>query len=157
MILVTVGSTGFKFDRLFRILDELCDEGVLTGDKLVVQTGKTDYEPRNFKSFEFIEYEKMEELVSSSEYIICHSGTGTVVGALKKGKKIIVFPRLKVFNEHESNHQLDLAETFCQEGYVLAAKDKSELKNAIAKVKDFAPKKFVSNTQNFLKLLKSLL
>lgn len=156
-IFVSVGSTGFKFDRFFKILDELCDEKVINGEDLIAQTGKTDYKIKNYENFDFAPYEKVEGCILGADLIICHSGTGTVIGSLKKGKKVIVFPRLKKYNEHESDHQLDLASAFRDDGYVLVAKDKLELKSAILGIDNFSPKKFVSNNANFLELIKSLL
>ena len=39
MILVTVGSSNILFDRLFKIIDSLCDRGVLCGEDIIAQTG----------------------------------------------------------------------------------------------------------------------
>ena len=99
----------------------------------------------------------MKKYQADADLIICHAGTGTVIGALKMGKKVIVFPRLAKFGEHESDHQLDLAREFTEEGYVLCAMDEAELEDALRRVGDFEPKKFVSNQENFLKLIRSLL
>lgn len=99
----------------------------------------------------------MEELQSKADLIICHAGTGTVTGALKKGKKVIVFPRLKEYGEHESDHQLDLAREFAEEGYVLCAMNEEELEQAIKQIESFTPKPFVSNRENFCNLIRSLL
>ena len=156
-IFASVGSTGFKFDRFFKILDELCAEGVINGNDLIAQTGKTDYAIKNYEHFDFAPYERVNELIGNADVIICHSGTGTVIGSLKKGKKVIVFPRRKKYNEHESDHQLDLAGTFESDGYVLVARDKEELKNAILCIDSFSPKTFVSNNSNFVELIKGLL
>lgn len=155
--LVTCGSSHFKFDRLFIILDELCDEKVLNGNDVVAQTGVIDYKIRNFKNFDFKSAEELNALQDDADLIICHAGTGTVVGSLKKGKKVIVFPRIKEYNEHESDNQLELATEFEREGYVLCARDKEELKNCILKINDFSPEKFISNKENFIALIKRLL
>lgn len=157
MILVTVGSSNILFDRLFKIIDSLCDRGVLCGEDIIAQTGKIGYEIRNYRHFDFVANDEMKKYQADADLIICHAGTGTVIGALKMGKKVIVFPRLAKFGEHESDHQLDLAREFTEEGYVLCAMDEAELEDALRRVGDFEPKKFVSNQENFLKLIRSLL
>lgn len=155
--LVTCGSSHFKFDRLFKILDELCDEKILDGNEIVAQTGDVDYKIRNFKNFDFKSAEELNALQDEADLIICHAGTGTVVGSLKKGKKVIVFPRLKEYNEHESDNQLELAVEFERDGYVLCAKNKEELKDRILKINEFSPVKFISNKENFVALIRNLL
>lgn len=156
-ILVTVGCSGFPFDRLFRILDSLCERGEISGSDITAQTGNISYSVRNYRHFDFVANDEMKKYQADADLIICHAGTGTVVGALKMGKKVIVFPRLARFGEHESDHQLDLAREFTEEGYVLCAMDEAELEDALRRVGDFEPKKFVSNQENFLKLIRSLL
>lgn len=156
-ILATVGCSGFPFDRLFRILDSLCEKGILSGKEIVAQTGKITYPIRHYRYFEFVDNETMRQYQSDADLVICHAGTGTVVGSLKMGKKVIVFPRLARFGEHESDHQLDLAREFTEEGYVLCAMDEAELEDALRRAVDFHPKPFVSNQQNFLRLIRSLI
>lgn len=155
--LVTVGSTNFKFDRLFTIIDELIEEGVLSAEEVICQTGVKSYQIKNYENFEFVTNEEMNKLQQEAKVVICHAGTGTVTGSLSKGKKVIVFPRLKKFNEHESDNQLELATAFRDAGYTLFATDKEGLKLAIQKIDDFEPKKFVSNNKNFLSILRGIL
>lgn len=157
MIFVTVGCSNFKFDRLFRMLDDLCDKRILQGKDIVAQTGKLSYRIRNYQHFDYDSNEKMQRYQKNADFVICHAGTGTVVGALKKGKKIIIVPRLQRYNEHESDHQMDLARDFEEEGYVLCAMDEKELEEALEKVGDFCPKPFVSNRENFYKMICGLL
>ncbi len=155
--LVTAGSSGFHFGRLFKITDALCERGVLNPDDVTAQTGRIDYSVQHCRHFDYASSDKMEELQSKADLIICHAGTGTVTGALKKGKKVIVFPRLKEYGEHESDHQLDLAREFAEEGYVLCAMNEEELEQAIKQIESFTPKPFVSNRENFCNLIRSLL
>ena len=157
MILVTVGSTNFKFDRLFRIIDELCKENVLDGKDIIAQTGVIDYKIQNYENFDFASKERLEEIGDKADLVICHAGTGTVTGALKKGKKVIVFPRLQRFLEHESDNQLELAEHFYESGHLLFATNKEELIKALEDIKTFAVKPFISNKENFVKLIRELI
>lgn len=157
MVLVTVGSSYMEFDRLFKILDTLCERNVLNGEDIIAQTGNIKYNIQHFKHFSFIPGDEMEVLQNEADLVICHAGTGTVTGTLKKGKKVIIFPRLQKYHEHESDHQLDLAREFSEEGYVLCAMNEAELETAVKQIDSFSPKKFISNQEKFCELVNSLL
>ena len=147
MILVTVGMSEYNFDRLFKIIDELVDERIITDKKIVVQSGNSNYTSKNFESFDMIENEKFNKLVDDCDFIISHAGTGSVVPALKKNKKVIIFPRLEKFSEHLDNHQVELANLFLEKKYALVAYNKEQLIDCISKIKDFVPQKFISNNK----------
>lgn len=154
MILITVGGVEeYSFERLFRIVDELCDEGVLNGKEVVAQVGFNTYKPRNYRSFDFISSEKFKELANKSEFIISHAGTGTVVSAIKERKKVIIFPRFSKYNEHLDDHQLELSELFEKKHYALVAHDKGELIQCINKIKQFEPVTFISNNEKIINLI----
>ena len=48
VIFVTVGSRNYPFDRLFKKLDELYDQGVLK-EPMFAQTGTSSYIPKNYE------------------------------------------------------------------------------------------------------------
>lgn len=148
MIFITVGSSEeYKFPRLLQIVDELCDEGVISGQDVIAQIGYTEYEPRNYKSFDMTSDEEFKELVAKADIIITHAGTGSVTSALKAHKKVIIFPRRFEFKEHLDNHQLELAELFTNQGYTMTAMDKDELRNALVAIKEFKPREFISSNK----------
>ena len=147
------GASEYSFVRLFKILDELCEEGVIDKDKLIVQTGKDQYISCNYKTFDMVSNKEFNDLSDKADFIISHAGTGCVVPNLKKGKRIIVFPRLEKYNEHLDDHQLELADLFSKEGYVICAKNKKELINAIRNINDFSPKKFISNVSKINQII----
>lgn len=157
MILATVGCSNYNFDRLFETLDALCASHVIDGDQLVAQTGNLNYEIRNFDHFKYTTNEQMADFIDQAEIIICHAGTGTVIGALEKGKKVIVFPRLKKFNEHLNDHQMDLYRSFTQAGFVMGATDQEELANCLRNADKFVPRTFISNQANFFSLIEKLI
>lgn len=153
-ILVTVGSMqGRSFSRLFQIIDELCDEGILSNDTIIAQTGYDKYESKFYKTFDLTSDEEFKELIKKSDVIISHAGTGTVTSCLKQHKKVILFPRLSKYNEHYDDHQIELCEFFQMNNYVLVAKDKKELVNCLRKVRDFQPEEFQSNKESFNRLI----
>lgn len=147
-VLITIGSmVGCKFTRLFKIMDEFCEEGILDGSQVIAQTGCDDYQSYYYKTFDMISDEKFKQLIQDSDLIISHAGTGTVTSCLKKGKKVILFPRLAEFGEHYDNHQLDLCEIFQKAGYVMCAKNKEELRKCIRNIDSFTPNEFVSHNE----------
>lgn len=145
MILVCVGATEYKLDRLLRLLDELCEENVLKGEEIMAQIGSTDYRPRHYRSFHLISRKAFQKYMEEAEFVITHAGTGSVIPLLKLGKKVILFPRRERYKEHVDDHQLELRDALTREGYVLSAEKKEELKRAIEEIKTFHPKKFQSN------------
>lgn len=147
-ILVSVGVSEFGFERLFRIIDELCEEGVLDGNHIIAQKGVTSYTPKHYRSFDLIGRDEYQKYMEQADAIISHAGTGSVIPALKIGKKVIVFPRLEKYGEHVDNHQLELADVFTHAGYTLCATNKEELKACIHALDSFTPPFFQSNTTN---------
>jgi UDP-N-acetylglucosamine transferase subunit ALG13 len=41
--------------------------------------------------------------------VVSHAGAGSIVTALKEKTPVIVVPRLKKYNEHMNDHQLEIA------------------------------------------------
>ena len=153
-ILVTIGSmVEKKFTRLFKIIDELCEEKIINGNDVVAQVGQDDYKAKYFKTFDMISDDKFKELIDNSDLIITHAGTGTVTTCLKKNKKVIIFPRMAKYDEHYDDHQLELAELFVKNNYVLCATNKLELINHINHINEFKPNKFISNNSRINKLI----
>lgn len=157
LIYVTVGTAEFQFNRLFRVLDELCDEGILNGDNILAQVGKSDYKPRNYKSFDLLDNDTYKEIVQKANVIITHSGTGSIISGLRYKKKIIVFPRIKEFGEHVDNHQVELCNVFSISGYILPAHNKEELIQCFNKLDNFEPFEFISNSKQFNQLVIKLI
>lgn len=157
MILVSVGTSDFNFDRLLKLIDDLCEENILNGEDIIAQIGYTSYIPKNYKYFNFVEKDKMDKYVEQSEYIIMHSGVGTIIGSLKNKKKIIVFPRLGIYNEHVDNHQLEIAKLFFDKKYILLAEDKSQLIECVKNIKYFNPNEFISGNEKINNILNEYL
>ena len=149
MILVTLGTQKEQFTRL---LDYIESSNIK--DKIVVQAGHTKYKSNKMEIFDFIPYEKMDKYIDDADIIITHSGTGSVLTPLKKGKKVIVCARLSKYEEHVDDHQVELLEVFKEEGYVLELSEDNNLDDVYQETKKFKPKKYVSNTEKFIKKLK---
>lgn len=150
MILVTLGTQKEQFKRLLDYIENSQIE-----DEIIVQSGHTKYESKKMKLFDFIPYEEMEKYIKKADVIITHAGTGSVLMPLKMGKKVIVCARLSKYEEHIDDHQQQLADIFSEEEYVLELNENNSLDELFKKIKTFKPKKFISNSENFIKKLKA--
>jgi len=82
---------------------------------------------------------------------------GSIVTALKMGKKVIAVPRYHKYGEHVNDHQLQIVQTFDGQGFIKGIKDVCELKDAIKEINDFKPKKFESNTKNIIDIIENFI
>lgn len=151
MIFVTLGSQKFQFNRLLKALDELKID-----EEIYAQIGYSDYKPKNFKYKEFLDREEFSKFIDMSDIVITHGGTGAIVGALKKEKKVIAIPRLAKYGEHVDDHQLQIIEQFDELNLICSCKD-CDLKAALLEVKKTERKKYVSNTQTIIDSLEYFL
>ena len=145
MILVTLGTQKQSFERLLNMI-----ENSSLKDEIIVQAGYTNFKSKKMKIFDFVNYEKMEELIDRADLIITHGGTGSILGPLKKGKKVIASARLKKYGEHVDDHQQQIVDIFSEVGYILKLDEDSSLDELIKRIRSQKLKKFISNTDIFL-------
>ena len=157
MILVALGTQDKKFTRLLKMIDLEIDKGNIK-DEVIVQAGITsDYVSDNMKIFSIIPIDEFNELLKKCDILITHGGVGTIMQAIKYGKKVIAVPRMKKYKEHTNDHQLQIANKFSQDGYILTCNSEKEFENALRKTKRFIPRKFISNNKNFVSNLKTVI
>lgn len=149
MIFITLGSQKFQFNRLLKEIDRLIEDGVITED-VFAQIGYSDYKPINYNYKEFLDRDEFSNIMSTSQKIITHGGTGAIIGALKQEKKIIAVPRLKKYDEHVDNHQCEITKTFEKMNLVLTIEDIGNLKTALKQIDSIIFKKYKSNTSNII-------
>lgn len=152
MILVTLGTQDKSFERLLKALDNLIDKKIIQ-EEVVVQAGYTNYESKNMKVFSYLPKEEFEKLIEECDLLITHAGVGSIMAGLKRKKKIIAIPRLAKYQEHTNDHQLQIAEEFEKEGYLLSVVDLKDLKKVLNKAKKFNPKEYHGNNQKMLDLI----
>ena len=154
MIFVILGTQDKKFPRLLEEIQKKIDEGKINKkEEIIVQAGSTKFESKDMKIMDYIPVKEFEELIDKADLIICHAGVGTILTALKKGKKIIAAARLKKYGEHVNDHQLQILDNFTTEGYILALEDFDKIDILIKQARNFTPAKFKSNKKFFLKEL----
>lgn len=152
MILVTLGTQDKSFKRLLDAIQKQIDLGNIK-DRVVVQAGCTKYESKDMEIFDLIDRDKFSELIKDCDLMITHGGVGSILTGLKNNKKIIVAPRLKEYKEHTNNHQLEIIEKFSDARLILPLYDFDKLDEVLKEVKKFKPQKYVSNTNNMIKLI----
>ncbi len=152
MIFVTLGSQKFQFDRLLQAVDEL-----KTDEEIFAQIGYSNYEPKNYEYKKFLDRDEFENVMDKADIVITHGGTGAIIGAVKKGKKVIAVPRLKKYGEHVDDHQLQLVGQFKELNLIYACDEGMELEKALKIVKINDYKTYESNTQTIIKSLEDFI
>lgn len=152
MILVTLGTQDKSFKRLLKQIDKEIEEGNIK-EEVIVQAGHTKYTSKNMKIFDFLPPEEFSKLFDKARLLITHSGIGTILGALKKEKTVIVVPRLKKYKEHTNDHQLEILKQFDKYGYIIPVYELNKLNESLKTSKSFKPNKYKSNTKSFINLI----
>lgn len=154
MIFITLGSQKFQFNRLLKSVDELIEGGL--DEEVFAQIGYSNYKPKNYKYKEFLDREEFSEVINCSDIVIAHGGTGAIIGAVKKRKKVIAVPRLAKYGEHVDDHQLQLVSQFRELDLIYSCED-GDLKSAIETVKKTKYKEYESNTQTIMNSLEEFI
>ena len=152
MIFVTLGTQDKSFERLLKQIDKEIERGIIK-EKVIVQAGHTKYESKNMEIFDLVSSEEFEEYMDACNILITHGGAGSILTGIKKKKIVIAAARLSKYKEHNNDHQKQIIKEFSGKGYILELRDFDKLGKVLEKAKTFKPKKFVSNTDNMVKLV----
>ena len=152
MILVLLGTQNNSFHRLLEEVDKNIENGNIQ-EEVVVQAGFTKYKSKNMEIFDMVPQDKFDKLINEADIVITHGGVGSMVSAIKKGKKVIAVPRLKKYGEHVNDHQKEIIETFRKQGLIIGIDDVSELPQALKKVQDLELHKQEEGTNNIVKII----
>ena len=133
------------FDRLVKAVDDLAGKNII--QDVLIQTGFSTYEPKYCEWRKAINFEEFEKTMDEADIIITHGGAGCIAGALERNKPTIVVPRLKKYNEHNNDHQLELAGALEKAGRVMVVHEMEELANAIERAWSFSPEPAVGENR----------
>lgn len=156
MIFVTLGSQMFQFNRLLEKLDELVEKDIIT-EEIFAQIGASDYIPKHFKYTKFLDREQFSHKMDLCSTVITHGGTGVIITAVKKGKKVIALPRLARYGEHVDDHQLQLLHQFDDLGIICACYDMEMLGESYVQLNKLEFKPYISNTQVIINSIETFL
>lgn len=149
-IFITLGSQKFQFNRLLKAVDELCEKGIVDAEDVFAQIGYSDYLPKNFNYKKFLDRDEFSEEMGKADIVITHGGTGAIIGAVKKGKKVIAVPRLAKYGEHVDDHQLQLIKQFDELNLICSCQDTDKLEIALDIVRRTSYNSYKSNTSNII-------
>lgn len=142
MIFVTVGLHYQGFDRLIRKMDEIAGK---IDEEVIMQIGSTKYKPKNAKYFESIDDNGITDLYNTARIIVAQAGSGTLFDLIRLKRSFIVVPRLKKFNEHIDDQQIELADALSESYNVVSIYDIEDLEKAIM---NFKPSPIPSQNKN---------
>lgn len=149
-IFITLGSQKFQFNRLLKAVDEMCERGTIEAEDVFAQIGYSDYLPKNFKYKKFLDRDEFSKEMGKADIVITHGGTGAIIGAVKKGKKVIAVPRLAKYGEHVDDHQLQLIKQFDELNLICPCLDTNKLEIALDTVRWTKYNSYKSNTINII-------
>lgn len=156
MIFITLGSQKFQFNRLLKAVDGLVKNRIIV-EKVFAQTGYSDYKPQHYEYKTFLNHDEFADMEARADIVITHGGTGAIIGAVKKGKKVIAVPRLAKYGEHVDDHQIQLLKEFEKMGIILVCYNVDQLGETYKKVKTVKLKPYISNQETIVKSIDSFL
>ena len=140
-IFITLGSQKFQFNRLLKAVD---------AEDVFAQIGYSDYLPKNYNFKKFLDRDEFSAEMDKAEIVITHGGTGAIIGAVKKCKKVIAVPRRAKYGEHVDDHQLQLIKQFDELNLICSCRDMNKLGKALEIVQQTKYNNYESNTFNII-------
>ena len=110
MILVTVGTEKFPFNRLMDWIELLIERGLIGDEEIVVQYGTCTVLPDGAKVYRLLKEQDFQELVRRARMVIAHCGEGTVLLLDGMETPFLLVPRSQRYQEHVDDHQVELAQ-----------------------------------------------
>ena len=156
MILVTVGSQKFQFNRLLEEIDRLVANKIITED-VFAQIGVSDYKPKNYNYIDFMSQDEFENKLDESSIVVTHAGTGVIVNAVKKEKKVIAVPRLAKYGEHVDDHQIQLIKEFQELNFIEPVYEIDNLGKVLKSIKNKKYNKYVSNIETIIESIEKFI
>lgn len=156
MILVVLGTQDKPFTRLLEALDAQKNAGLIQ-DEIIVQAGCTKLVTDSMKLFDLLPIDEFDALINDADVIITHAGVGSILSALKKGKRVIACARLAHYGEHTNDHQLQIQDEFARQGYLIGCEDFSKIHEILNKIDEFQPNPYISTTENVVNTIRDFI
>ncbi len=126
MVVFTLGTNEQPFDRLARAASELRID-----EPLVVQHGSSKVPHGPGEWIDFMSFDDLEARMREARVVVSHAGVGSIMLALRCGRRPIVVPRLLSLNEAVDDHQVLLAQRLAARDVVVLVEDTADLADAI--------------------------
>lgn len=143
MIFVTVGTHEQQFNRLVEYMDSLD-----LAEEVIIQSGYSDYVPKNCKFEKMLPYQRMLESVENARIVITHGGPSSIMLPLQMGKIPIVVPRQKEYGEHVNDHQVEFVQKISQSIDIIPVYDIQNLGEIIQKYENIVAGEVKLKTNN---------
>lgn len=156
MILVILGTQDKPFIRLLEAIEKQ-KQKQLIHDEVIVQAGCTKLKTDQMQMFDLLPIDEFDRLIHEADVVITHAGVGSILSALKKGKKVIACARLAKYGEHTNDHQLQIQEEFARQGYLISCNDFSKIHEMLDKINEFTPKPYISTTENVVNVIRDFI
>ena len=105
-VFVTVGTTKEAFDRLIKAIDIVSEKH--PDISFFVQYGSSS-KPNINSAINFLSIQDFGRHIDKADVVITHGGVGCIASSIRRGKRVIVVPRLSKYAEHENDHQLQIS------------------------------------------------
>jgi UDP-N-acetylglucosamine transferase subunit ALG13 len=108
MILVTVGTEQFPFERLLLWVERAIQNGSIT-EEVLIQSGACTVTVRGATQVKWLQPEAFDQAINHARLVINHCGEGTFSKLRTLGKPFLPVARRHGLGEHIDDHQCDLA------------------------------------------------
>ena len=118
MILYTLGTIFYPFDRAVDWLDQLITTGIIN-EPVILQHGSTSTENINHPLIESsvsLSAQEIRQAARDASLVISHAGQGSTRMLTEIGASFLLLPRLKSYGEHIDDHQLRFAQAVSEFG-----------------------------------------
>lgn len=149
MIFVILGTHELEFKRLLQYLEDMDIK-----EEVIIQSGNTEFTSKKYKVIPFLGQNDFDKYIKESNLVITHGGVGSILTALRYGKKVITMARLSKYKEHNDDHQLEICYKLSKEGYTINCNDFNELKNGIENYRDIKLKPYIFDNSRLINFIK---
>lgn len=156
MIYVAVGTQKFPFNRLLETVDKLIATGSIK-EEVIAQIGHSDYQPQHYAFQRFLNKDEFNNNIEKCNLLITHSGVATIIAGLKYNKPVIVVPRLSKFGEHVDDHQVEIAESFSNQNFVMMCGENDDLAELVQQAPKHDFSKYLSQRERMIKTIRDYL
>ncbi|MEW6058619.1 MAG: sulfotransferase [Actinomycetota bacterium] len=135
LVLVTVGTDAFAFDRLMRWLQAWLGAGGSDRARVLVQCGSST-PPDGAESVTFLPYADLQAAEGRAVAVVCHGAGPTILEILEHQLVPIVVPRRRAFGEAVDDHQVLFTKRLASEGRAMIADSADELSRLLDRAID---------------------
>jgi UDP-N-acetylglucosamine transferase subunit ALG13 len=138
MIFVVLGTWEMPFTRPLVEIERAIERGIIQ-QPVVVQSGNTSYVSARMELVPFYDQDGLERMYDAASVVICQAGVGSIMLGLRKGKTVVSIARLRRFDEHIDDHQIEILHVFANLGTVLPWQGTGDLDEVLQRAETFVP------------------